>query len=139
MTKFKLVPGLAKKEFITDLLLCKILMDDKKDFPWLFLVPRKPEIVQMNNLSVKDQAQLMKEITLATNIMEDLFPCDRVNVAAIGNMTPQLHVHIICRTKTDKYWPDVVWNKPMERMTETESKNRVEKIKSAFNNKKGTK
>ncbi len=132
MTEFKLVPGLAKKDLIFELPLCYVLMDDKEEFPWLFLVPRKPEIIQMNNLTTEDQMQLMKEITLATNIMESLFPCDRVNVAAIGNMTPQLHVHIICRTKDDKYWPDVVWNKPLTKISATTRTERINKIKNEF-------
>ncbi|MBN2675963.1 MAG: HIT domain-containing protein [Alphaproteobacteria bacterium] len=137
MSEFKLVPGLAKKEFIVDLPLSTVLMDDKKDFPWLFLVPRRENTVQMNTLSQEDQIQLMKEITFASNIMEKLFPCDRINVAAIGNMTPQLHVHIICRTKSDQYWPDVIWNKPMDRLSKEEILKRAEIIRNQFKQEKG--
>jgi len=132
MSEFTLVEGLAKKDFIIDLKLSKVLMEKKKDFPWIFLVPQKANIAQMNQLSKADQIQLMEEIDFASNIMEDLFPCDRINVAAIGNMTPQLHVHVICRSKTDTHWPDVCWNKPMDDLSDDERKNMIEKIRTEF-------
>lgn len=132
MSNFELVPGLAKKEFVIDLPLSKVLMNDKKDFPWIFLVPKRENIVQMNQLTHEEQHQLQDEITLASNIMEKLFPCDRINVAAIGNMTPQLHVHVICRQKTDPHWPDVCWNKPMDKLTKEEQVELAAKIRAEF-------
>lgn len=132
MSEFELVPGLAKKDFIIDLPLSRVLMNDKKDFPWVFLVPRKPNIVQMNQLSKEDQHQLTDEITLASNVMESLFETDRINVAAIGNKTPQLHVHVICRKEGDPHWPDVCWNKDMETLSEEERADLVQKIKAKF-------
>lgn len=132
MSNFELVPGLAKKEFVIDLPLSKVLMNDKKDFPWIFLVPKRENIVQMNQLTHEEQHQLQDEITLASNIMEKLFPCDRINVAAIGNMTPQLHVHVICRQKNDPHWPDVAWNKPMDRLTKEEQVEVAAKIRAEF-------
>jgi len=132
MEAFELLPGLASKCFVIDLPLCSVLLNDTKDFPWIFLVPRVPGIAQINQLKSADQQQLMREIGLASDIMEELFPCDRVNVAAIGNMTPQLHVHIICRRKSDIYWPDVVWNKTMESIGKKDLQDRCLKIKSKF-------
>lgn len=132
MEVFSLVSGLAKKEFVCDLTLCRVLMETKEEFPWIFLVPRRENIVQINQLNDEDQKQLLIEMDLAQNIMEKLFPCDRLNVAAIGNMTPQLHVHIIVRTQDDKYWPDVVWNKPMTEMTPEAKVARLVKIQNAF-------
>ena len=132
MSEFTLVEGLAQKDFIIDLKLSKVLMEKKKGFPWIFLVPQKSNITQMNQLSREDQIQLMNEITLASNIMEKLFPCDRINVAAIGNMTPQLHVHVICRTKNDTYWPDICWNKPMEDLSQNEREEMIKKIRTEF-------
>ena len=132
MSDFQLVSGLAKKAFVCDLPLCSILMETKEEFPWIFLVPRRANIVQINQLTPTDQIQLLHEMDIAQNIMEKMFPCDRLNVAAIGNMTPQLHVHIIVRTKEDKYWPDVVWNKPMTDMTPKSIADRLEKIQTAF-------
>lgn len=129
---FELVPGLAVKTHIIDLPLSTVLMEKKKECPWIFLVPKKAGITQMNQLCIDDQIQLMKEIDLASNIMEQLFPTDRINVAAIGNMTPQLHVHVICRRKDDPHWPDVCWNKPLEDMTEAEISDRAQLIKEKF-------
>lgn len=136
MPKFSLVPGLAKKDYITDLKLCKVLMEKKEGFPWIFLVPKVANITQINQLSEKDRLQLNVEIQMASNIMEKLFPCDRINVAAIGNMTTQLHVHIICRNKSDVHWPDVCWNKPIEDMSEKDREMQVKKIRAEFNKQK---
>ena len=64
----------------------------------------------MTALSMEERFQLMREIALAEKVMFKLFPCDQDNVAMIGNMTPQLHVHIVCRKQGDPDWPGTVWN-----------------------------
>ena len=107
---FELVPGLAAKDYITDLKLCRVLFEDNKYYPWIFLVPMKENTKNMTNLSMEERFQLMREIALAEKVMLNLFPCDQDNVAMIGNMTPQLHVHIVCRKKGDPDWPGTVWN-----------------------------
>lgn len=137
---FKLIPTFKAKPHIAELNLTTVLLEPKLDFPWILLIPRRTNtdgqsIVQMNHLSIEDQIQLIKEIDLASNIMEKLFPCDRLNVAAIGNMSPQLHIHVICRRKDDPLFPDVVWNKPMTEMTESQVKERLELLKAGFNGK----
>ena len=132
MPTFELIGDLAKKEFIFDLSLSRVLMNDTKDFPWIFLVPREPNIQQINQLSRVKQHVLVDEITLASGIMENIFPCDRINVAAIGNITPQLHIHIICRNKSDPYWSDVCWNKELELMPQVEMEKQKNKIRVQF-------
>ncbi|MBQ4400404.1 MAG: HIT family protein [Alphaproteobacteria bacterium] len=107
---FELVPGLAAKDYITDLKLCRVLFEDNKYYPWIFLVPMKENTKNMTNLTMEERFQLMREIALAEKVMFKLFPCDQDNVAMIGNMTPQLHVHIVCRKKGDPDWPGTVWN-----------------------------
>ena len=107
---FELVPGLAAKDYITDLKLCRVLFEDNKYYPWIFLVPMKENTKNMTNLTMEERFQLMREIALAEKVMLKLFPCDQDNVAMIGNMTPQLHVHIVCRKKGDPDWPGTVWN-----------------------------
>ena len=133
---FQLLPTFQKKTKICDLKLSTVIMEDK-EFPWLLLIPRVADVVQMNQLSEQDQLQLMKEINFCSSIMEELFECDRLNVAAIGNKTPQLHVHIICRTEKDSLWPETVWGQPMTRLSQEENDARADKIRKKFEEKVG--
>lgn len=128
---FQLLESFQKKSPIAELELCSVRMEDK-EYPWILLIPRIENVVQINQLSIEQQQQLMKEINLCSNIMESLFECDRLNIAAIGNKTPQLHVHIICRTKSDPLWPETVWGKEMRRLTPEENKERADLIIKAF-------
>ena len=128
---FQLLETFQKKSLIKELDLCSVIMEDK-EFPWILLIPRVENVVQINQLSLEQQLQLTKEINFCSNIMEKLFECDRLNVAAIGNKTPQLHVHIICRTKNDSLWPETVWGQEMRRLTVEENKERADLITKAF-------
>ena len=131
---FELIEAFKKKTHIIDLKLCRVLMEDKI-FPWILLIPMRKGVLQMNQLSEEDSLQLMMEINFASNIMEDIFPTDRLNVAAIGNKSPQLHIHIICRTKDDPLWPETVWGEKMEQLSESELIERSNSIKEAFGEK----
>lgn len=86
----------------------------------------------MSDLNRADQHLLMDEIDFCSKAMEVVFNPDRLNVAAIGNMTPQLHVHIICRYAKDPHWPDVCWNKPLTEMTPDECETRAAQICQAL-------
>ena len=107
---FELVAGLAAKDYLLDLKLCRVLFEDNCHYPWIFLVPMKEGVKNMTALSMDERYQLMREIALAEKVMFKLFPCDQDNVAMIGNMTPQLHVHVVCRKNGDPDWPGTVWN-----------------------------
>lgn len=107
---FELHPNLKKKVPVCDLELSSVLLEDNAEYPWIFLVPRRPNIKRMSDLNPADQEILMREIDLAENVMLELFKPDQVNVAAIGNKTPQLHVHVIARFETDVAWPGTVWD-----------------------------
>ena len=128
---FQLLETFQKKSLIKELDLCSVIMEDK-EFPWILLIPRVENVVQINQLSLDQQLQLTKEINFCSNIKEKLFECDRLNVAAIGNKTPQLHIHIICRTKNDSLWPETVWGQEMRRLTAEENKERADLITQAF-------
>lgn len=130
-TNFELLDTFKKKELIAELELSTVVMEDK-EFPWILLIPKRSGVLQINQLAPEDQMQLMKEINFASDIMEHLFPCDRLNVAAIGNKTPQLHIHVICRTEGDSLWPETVWGQPMRKLTQEEVYLRAEKIRNAF-------
>jgi diadenosine tetraphosphate (Ap4A) HIT family hydrolase len=129
---FSLVAGLAAKDYVTDLKLCTVLFEDNAYYPWIFLVPKRENVKNMTNLSLDDRLQLMREIALAENVMLSLFPADQDNVAMIGNMTPQLHVHVICRRKGDPTWPGTVWNTARLPYEPDEKKKIVAKIKNAL-------
>lgn len=126
---FELVPGLAAKDYITDLKLCRVLFEDNKYYPWIFLVPRKENTKNMTNLTMEERFQLMREIALAEKVMLKLFPSDQDNVAMIGNMTPQLHVHIVCRKKGDPDWPGTVWNSASAKYEPSEKEQIISEIK----------
>ncbi|MDR2794608.1 MAG: HIT family protein [Holosporaceae bacterium] len=130
---FFLWDAFKSKELITELSLCTVLLEDK-EFPWLLLIPRRPNIRQMNQLGPEDRHMLMDEITAASNLMEQLFPTDMLNVAAIGNKTPQLHVHVICRHKNDSLWPEVIWGREIKKLSPEELLDRAKFIREAWNN-----
>ncbi len=92
-----------------DLPLSRVLIINDANYPWLLLVPRRAGAVELIDLGEVERAQLMSEIALASHALKDVTECDKLNVAALGNAVPQLHVHIIARRKTDKAWPKPVW------------------------------
>ncbi|MBQ7412864.1 MAG: HIT family protein [Alphaproteobacteria bacterium] len=106
---FSLTTGLAQKEFICDLPFCRVLFEDNADYPWIFLVPRKENVRNMLDLTTEERLTLMREIEICERALANIYHPTQTNVAMIGNKTPQLHVHIICRFKGDLYWPDTVW------------------------------
>ena len=94
---------------IGDLPLCRVLVIQDANYPWLLLVPRRPEAVEIIDLDEVEQAQLMTETTRVARVLREITKCDKLNIAALGNVVPQLHVHVIARRKTDAAWPRPVW------------------------------
>tara|TARA_B100000965_G_scaffold357954_1_gene337017 strand:- start:163 stop:564 length:402 start_codon:yes stop_codon:yes gene_type:complete len=94
---------------ITELKLCSIRLHDNSKFPWVILIPKRKNITDMSELSSRDQILLMKEIVYVSKIMRKLFKTTKLNVEKIGNVVPQLHIHIIARRKKDSTWPLSVW------------------------------
>jgi diadenosine tetraphosphate (Ap4A) HIT family hydrolase len=92
-----------------DLALSRVLVARDANYPWLLLVPRRSGIVEIIDMEEVEQAQLMVEITRVSRVLKTVTQCDKLNVAALGNAVPQLHVHVIARRKTDKAWPKPVW------------------------------
>jgi len=109
-TGWSLHPQLDKDTApVGDLPLCRVLAINDADYPWLVLVPRRAAIVEIADLAVADAARLMEEIALVSRTLKAVTQCDKLNVAAIGNVVPQLHVHIVARRKDDPLWPKPVW------------------------------
>ena len=94
---------------ITDLKLCSIRLHDNSKFPWLILIPKRNKITDISDLKPNDQILLMKEIVFVSKIMKKIFKTSKLNVEKIGNIVPQLHIHIIARNKKDSSWPLSVW------------------------------
>ena len=94
---------------IGDLPLSRVLVIKDANYPWLLLVPRRDKASEIIDLDEVAQGQLMTEITRVARAVKEITKCDKLNVAALGNMVPQLHVHIIARRKTDAAWPRPVW------------------------------
>jgi diadenosine tetraphosphate (Ap4A) HIT family hydrolase len=93
---------------ICDLTLSRLLVMNDANFPWLILVPRRAGVSEIIDLGA-DQAVLMDELALVSRALKDETRCDKLNVAAIGNMVPQLHIHVVARRKEDAAWPKPVW------------------------------
>ena len=94
---------------IGDLPLSRVLVIKDAHYPWLLLVPRRPDAVEIIDLDEVAQAQLMTEISRTARALKEITKCDKLNIAALGNLVPQLHVHVIARRTGDAAWPRPVW------------------------------
>jgi len=92
-----------------DLTLSRVLISRDARYPWLILVPRCAGAVEIIHLGDAEQTLLMTEIAQVSRALQAVTACDKLNVAALGNMVPQLHVHIIARHRNDAAWPRPVW------------------------------
>jgi diadenosine tetraphosphate (Ap4A) HIT family hydrolase len=95
--------------FVTDLRLSSLLLMNDSNYPWLILVPRVDGMRDLVDLNEADQKELLREINLASHALKNLHQVEKLNIASLGNMVPQLHVHIVARFKTDPAWPKPVW------------------------------
>ena len=107
---FQLHPQLAKDCFvIRDLQLCRVLLMNDKNYPWCILVPMRDAKKDIYELTEAEQIQLLKESSQLSKVMMQIFTGEKMNVAALGNVVPQLHVHHIVRKEGDPCWPKPVW------------------------------
>ncbi|MGA2892909.1 MAG: HIT family protein [Xanthobacteraceae bacterium] len=109
MSEWSLHPQLENDTApVGDLALSRVLSINDADYPWLILVPRRSGVTEIIDLG-DDAAQLMTEVASASRVLKRLTQCDKLNIAAIGNVVPQLHVHIVARRRDDPLWPKPVW------------------------------
>lgn len=109
MSNFSLHPQLVKDCYILGKLeLCQVLLLNNAHFRWFILVPEVPE-QQMHLLPEEQRVLLQKEIQFLSNAVEESFSPKRINIGAIGNMVPQMHIHVVAREESDPAWPGVVW------------------------------
>ena len=107
---WSLHPQLAQDTVpLGDLPLARVLLAKDANYPWLILVPRLPGLVELIDLEENAQVQLLGEIAAAARTLKSVTRCDKLNIAALGNAVPQLHVHVIARFRSDAAWPKPVW------------------------------
>jgi len=112
MTNFILDKRLeAESIAISTLKLCEVRLFDDARFPWLVLVPRRTDLIEIIHVEAGEQAVFMEEIVKASRALKNITGCYKLNVAALGNQVRQLHIHIIARFENDVAWPAPVWGK----------------------------
>ena len=109
---FDLHPQLAADTFIVgDLPLCRVLLMNDSRYPWTILVPRRAGLRELYELHEADLQRYWRESMLLSRALMGAYQGDKLNIAALGNMVPQLHIHHVVRFKTDAAWPAPVWGK----------------------------
>lgn len=96
---------------VGDFPLCRLLLMNDSNYPWFILVPRREEVSELFQLDADDQRQLWQETTLLAETLKDTFAADKMNVATLGNVVNQLHMHVIVRRREDAAWPAPVWGR----------------------------
>lgn len=110
MADFELDPQLERDtHLIGDLAMCRVLLMDDRRWPWLILVPRRPGVRELFELDDGDRTLLMREVAQVGQVFMHHVGGHKLNVAALGNVVPQLHVHLVARKTDDVNWPNVVW------------------------------
>jgi len=110
MSAFELDPQLAAETHaVGDLGLSRVLLMDDARFPWLILVPRRAGMRELIDLCLDEQHVLLDEIAHCATALRNMEKPDKLNVAALGNVVAQLHVHVLARTRQDAAWPRPVW------------------------------
>jgi diadenosine tetraphosphate (Ap4A) HIT family hydrolase len=107
---FRLDPRLEQDTVpLAKLSLAHVLLMCDARYPWLILVPEKPDLRELHDLGSADRTQLIEEITQVSRVLEQLFKPDKINVGALGNIVRQLHIHVIARRIDDSAWPGPAW------------------------------
>ena len=96
---------------VGDFSLCRLLLMNDAPYPWFILVPRREEVSELFQLDADDQQALWQETTMLAERLKDAFGADKMNIAALGNMVSQLHMHVIVRRRDDAAWPAPVWGR----------------------------
>ncbi|MBM3566378.1 MAG: HIT domain-containing protein [Alphaproteobacteria bacterium] len=113
--------------------LCRVLLMNDRTYPWLILVPARPGLKNLHDLAAADHGQVMAEIGRASRALQYLCRPDKINVAALGNVVEQLHIHVIARFASDPAWPRPVWGStPIEPYGAAELRETLARLKETF-------
>lgn len=131
---FELHPRLAQDSaVIGEFDLSLLLLSRDANYPWCILVPKREEVFEIHHLSEEEQLQLMRESCQLSEVMTSIFDADKMNVAALGNVVRQLHIHHIARFTDDPAWPQPIWGKlPAKDYTEAEFAERIKRLQNAL-------
>ncbi|WP_339514332.1 HIT family protein [Pseudomonas sp. RL_15y_Pfl2_60] len=106
---------------VGDFPLCRLLLMNDANYPWFILVPRREAVTEVFDLDAADQLLLWQETSQLAAFLKQAFAADKMNIATLGNMVSQLHMHVVVRRTTDAAWPAPVWGKaPAQAYTEAE-------------------
>jgi len=113
--------------------LCHLLLLKDANYPWFILVPDRDEISEVFELSAQDQEQLIRESSQLAEVLAAKFKADKINIAALGNVVPQLHIHHVVRYRDDAAWPAPIWGAvPAKPYVASELSERVREVKTWF-------
>jgi diadenosine tetraphosphate (Ap4A) HIT family hydrolase len=120
---------------IGELSICRLLLMNNKQFPWLILVPKRVGLREVFDLSPEDYSLVMQEVRSIAEPFAHHTKADKINIAMLGNMVPQLHIHIIARFTSDAAWPNPVWNSGAEThpYSFAEAEEKLNHFRTAFN------
>ena len=109
---FELDPRLASSTLaLGDLMLCRLRLVDDSRFPWIMLVPRRPALREFIDMATTERTIVMEEIARVSRALQEVCGAEKLNVGALGNIVPQLHIHVVARFEADAAWPGPVWGK----------------------------
>jgi len=120
--------------FITDLKICHLLLMNNTNYPWLILVPKIDNAVELTDLDFATQSEILAEINLVAKILQKKFRPTKLNIASLGNIVKQLHVHIIARFENDKVFPKPVWGDLSQPYEEQKAQDLIMEIKQLLEN-----
>jgi len=101
---------ISDSSLVTVLNLCQVRLHRNAAYPWVLLIPMQDNVSEIIDLSSTNQQLLLQEICVISKIMQKIYKPKKLNIANLGNMVPQLHVHVIARYENDGAWPNPVWN-----------------------------
>lgn len=118
---------------VGDFPLSSLLLINDAHYPWFILVPRREDVTEVFQLSAEDRQQLLDESCLLAEALKDAFAAHKLNIAALGNVVSQLHIHHVVRYREDPAWPAPVWGKlPARPYTDAEARERIERLKAVL-------
>jgi diadenosine tetraphosphate (Ap4A) HIT family hydrolase len=128
---FELDPRLKNDtRHVQALSLCDVRLMNDARFAWLVLVPRQAQLSEIADLSLDAQAMLWRDVQIASRALQDIAPCDKLNIGALGNIVRQLHVHVVARREGDAAWPGPVWGSGKPQPYESDALNeRIERLR----------
>lgn len=131
---FELHPRLAQDSIVIgEFELSLLLLSRDANYPWCILVPKREDIYEIHHLSEEEQLQLIRESCRLSEVMTSLFDADKMNVAALGNVVRQLHIHHIARFTDDPAWPQPIWGKlPAKEYEAHDFAERIKRLQNAL-------